>query len=121
MKCLREALRDIPVKNFFPTWGTVFMFITHNFGARWQDEQCQLMMKNVIKGVLLSHIGFVENSSFADQNEVQSFYYFSTSITILVHITMYKEGEIIMKQAYFYILDDKDHDFAYVQHCLLLY
>ena len=100
---------------------TVSTFITHNFKARWQDEQCQLMMKNIPEGVLISHIDFAENYTFAIQNEVQSLYYFSTSVTILVHITMWKEAKTSMKQTHFYVSDDKSHDSAYVQHCLLLH
>jgi len=99
---------------------TVTTFIIYNFRARWQDEQCQLMMANVPKEVVVSHIDYVENYSFAIQNEVQSLYYFSTSVTILVHITMWKEKDEIVKQTHFYISDDKDHDSAFVQHCLLL-
>lgn len=95
--------------------------ITYNFRARWQDEQCQLMMKNVLMGVLVSHIDFGENYTFAIQNEVQGLYYFSKSVTIFVRITMRKGGETVMKQAHFYISDDKDHDYAYVQHCLFLH
>jgi hypothetical protein len=40
-------------------------FITHNFKARWQDEQCQLMMKNVLEGVIVLHINYAKNYSFA--------------------------------------------------------
>ena len=79
------------------------------------------MMENMPKGVVVSHIDFAENYSFAIQNEVQSLYYFSTSVTILVHITMSKEGGQSMKQTHFYISDDKSHDSAFVQHCLMLH
>ena len=121
-KRLKEAFKDMPVQQFLAyTEKTVSTFITHNFKARWQDEQCQLMMKNILEGVLVSHIDFAENYTFAIQNEVQSLYYFSTSVTILVHITMWKEAETIMKQTHFYVSDDKSHDSAYVQHCLLLH
>jgi hypothetical protein len=58
-------------------------------------------MKNLPDGVLVSHIDFAENYNFAIQNEVQSMYYFTTSVTILVHITMWKEGETVMKQLTF--------------------
>lgn len=121
-KRLREAFKETPVDEFLSYMEkTVTTFITHNFRARWQDEQCQKMMKNVPQGVIISHIDFAENYSFAIQNEVQSMYYFSTSVTILVHITMWREGEDIIKQTHFYVSDDKDHDSAYVQHCLLLH
>lgn len=121
-KRLQEAFKLTPVHEFLSyIEKTVTTFITHNFRARWQDEQCQLMMKNVPEGVIISHIDFAENYSFAIQNEVQSMYYFSSSVTILVHITMWREGENIFKQTHFYISGDKDHDSAFVQHCLLLH
>jgi hypothetical protein len=70
-KWLREAFKDIPIEEFLSYMEkTVSTFITHNFRARWQDEQCQIMMKNVPEGVLVSHIDFAENHSFAIQNEV---------------------------------------------------
>lgn len=121
-KRLREAFKETPVHEFLSYMEkTVTTFVTHNFKARWQDEQCQLMLKNIPEGVLVSHIDYAENYTFAIQNEVQSMYYFSTSVTILVHITMWREGDQIMKQTHYYISDDKSHDSAFVQHCLLLH
>jgi hypothetical protein len=121
-KRLKEAFKEILIHVFLSNMEkTMTTFITHNFKARWQDEQCQLMMKNVPEGVIVSHIDYAENYSFAIQNEVQSLYYFSTSVTILVHITMWKEGAETVKQTHIYISDDKEHDSAFVQHCLLLY
>lgn len=106
----------------------VQQFVTHNFIARWQDGECRRMMDNVPCGVLISHIDFAENYTFAIQNEVQSMHWFSSSITILVHITLFKapptddseEGELI-KHTHYYISDDKKHDSLFVQHCLLLH
>jgi hypothetical protein len=121
-KRLKEAFKETHVHVFLSCMEkTITTFITHNFKARWQDEQCQLMMKNVPEGIIVSHIDYTENYSFAIQNEVQSLYYFSMNVTILVHITMWKEGVEIVKQTHFYILDDKEHDSAFIQHCLLLY
>ena len=121
-KCLREAFKETPVHEFLRYMEkTVTTFVIHNFKACWQDEQCQLMLKNIPEGVLVSHIDYAENYTFAIQNEVHSMYYFSTSVTILVHITMWKEGDEIMKQTHYYISDDKTHDSAFVQHCLLLH
>jgi len=64
---------------------------------------------------------YTKNYSFAIQNEVQSLYYFSISATILVHITMWRERDDIMKQTHFDISNNKDHDSTFVQHCFLLY
>lgn len=75
---------------------------------------------------MISHIDFAENYTFAIQNEIQSMHWFSTSITILVHITLYRappteEGANggLIKHTHYYISDDKKHDSLFVQHCLL--
>lgn len=75
----------------------------------------------------MSHIDFAENYTFQIQNEIQSMYFFSESVTILVHITLYRglpttegDGDII-KHSHYYISDDKDHDSLFVQHCLMLH
>jgi hypothetical protein len=121
-KCHRQAFKETPIHEFLSyIEKTVTTFVTHNFKVRWQDEQCQLMMKNIPEGVLDSHIDYAENYKFAIQNEVQKMYYFSTSVTILVHMTMWKEGTEIIKQTHYCILDDKVHDLAFVQHCLMLH
>ena len=65
-------------------------FITHNFVANWQDCECRKMMQHVPQGVLISHIDFAENYSFAIYNEIQSMHWYSTSITILDHITLWR-------------------------------
>jgi len=53
-------------------------------------------------------------------------YWFSSSITILVHISMQREpsedGEgLIKKTTHYYLSDDKQHDSLFVQHCLMLH
>jgi hypothetical protein len=48
-------------------------------------------MENAPARVLISHIDFAENYTFAIQNEVQSIHWFSTGISILVHITLLRE------------------------------
>jgi hypothetical protein len=69
-KRLKEAFKETHVHvSLSYMEKTVTTFITHNFKARWQDEQCQLM-KNVPEGVIVSHIDYAENYSFAIQNEV---------------------------------------------------
>ena len=104
----------------------VCAFIKHNFIANWQDQQCKEMMANVPEGVLISHIDFAENYDFQIQNEVQSMYYMSQSVSLLVHITLKKvrsdEGELVItKYTHYYVSDDKKHDSLFVQHCLLLH
>jgi hypothetical protein len=39
-------------------------FVTHNYVARWQDEQAKMALKSLREGVILSHIDFSENYRF---------------------------------------------------------
>ena len=104
----------------------VAAFIKHDFIANWQDHQCKEMMCNLPKGIIVSHIDFAKNYEFQIQNEVQSMYYISEYVSLLVHITLQKvrDGEVELvtkKHMHYYISDDKKHDSLFVQHCLLLH
>jgi len=58
-KRIKKAFKEILAHEFLSYMEkTVTTFITHNFKARWQDEQCQLMMENVPEGVVISYIDF---------------------------------------------------------------
>ena len=85
---LTESYKETPphelVNYLIPT---LQKFIRHNYVARWQDSQCKLAMSSLPKGFLLSHIDFAENYTFQVQNEVQSQYYYTVAVTILIHIT----------------------------------
>lgn len=84
-------------------------------------------MSGLREGVLLSHIDFVENYTFQVQNEVQSEYYRSVQVTILVHITyrVVRDEDTteltVVKESHFYVSDDRRHDSFFVQYCLLLH
>jgi hypothetical protein len=75
-----------------------------------------MAMQSLREGVILSHIDFSENYRFEPQNELQSEYYDSVNVTILVHITHRtvidpETGvERIVKESHFYVSDDKKHD-----------
>jgi hypothetical protein len=73
-------------------------------------------MSDLPEDTILSHIDFAENYSFKIQNEIQSMYWFSHQVTILVHLT-YKinplfdpevNGFLWIKESQSYILDDKE-------------
>jgi hypothetical protein len=128
-KRIKEAFKETTPGDFVRyLMPKVQNFVTHNFVANWQDDQCKTMMESAPAGVLISHIDFAENYTFAIQNEVQSMHWFSTSISILVHITVWK-GEAtepgqeceVFKQTHYYISDDKKHDSLFVQHCMMLH
>jgi hypothetical protein len=60
------------------------------------------------------------------QNEIQSMHWHSFQVNILVHITFWvdptsgegNDDKKIIKETYFYVSDDKDHDTLFVQYCL---
>jgi hypothetical protein len=62
-------------------------FIRHNFVASWQDKQARLVLESLLAGTIISHVDFAENYSFQVQNKIQSAYYHSYHVTIMVHIT----------------------------------
>lgn len=104
-------------------------YVKYNFIAKWQDEQCSQMMKNLPTNVIISHIIFAKNYSFMIHDEIESMFWHSTQVTILVYIILQSvflddankgNGEIV-KETFFYILDDKEHDTLFVQHYLMLY
>lgn len=95
-------------------------FVRHNFIARWQDDHCKRSMQCMGEGMILSHIDYAENYTFEIQNQIQSMYWCSTQITILVHITYMINGNgETVKDSHFYISDDEKHDSLFVQHCLM--
>ena len=73
-------------------------------------------------------IDFAENYTFVPQKEIQSEYYHSDQVSMLVHI-LYRHAEQnfnhiesmsenrhIIKEYHFYISDDRTHDTYFVQH-----
>ena len=97
-------------------------YIRHNFVARWQSQQFKDCIQRFPRDVVVSVIDFAENYSFKEQNEIQSMHWYSSQVTILVHITYIRDkDDEVLKYIHFYISDDKDHDTLFVQHCLLLH
>jgi hypothetical protein len=95
--------------------------------ARWQDEHFRICRDTFHVGIVLSVVDFAENYTLQPQNEIQSQYYHSEKVNIMVHIT-YRHGpdsneqnKVILKEYHFYISDDRCHDLAYVQHCFQLF
>ena len=91
--------------------------------ARWQDEQLKLCRDMFPLGTIFSVVDFAKNYSLQPQDEIQSQYYHLEQVSIMVHIT-YRHGpdstednQVIFKESHFYISDDRNHNFHYVQHC----
>ena len=80
--------------------------------ARWQDEQFKLCRDMFPLGTILSMVDFAKNYTLQMQNEVQSQYYHSKQVSIMVQITYMhgpnstEENHVILKESYFYISDD---------------
>ena len=107
--------------------GKIQQYIKHVDMARWQDEQFRICRDTFPLGTILSVVDFAENYTLQPQNEIQSQYYHSEQVSIMVHIT-YRHGpdsteekRVIVKESHFYISDDRTHDIHYVQHCFKLF
>ena len=61
--------------------------------AQWQDEQFKLCRDTFPLGTILSVVDFVENYTLQPQNEIQSQYYHSKQVSIMVHITYKHEPD----------------------------
>lgn len=101
---------------------TVQHFIRHNFIARWQSNEAKILKASLQAGAILTHIDFAENYTFEAQNEIQSMYYHSDQVSILVQVTYSatvseldgQEEMQLVRETHYYISDDKMHDTAFV-------
>ena len=126
IRCIREVYKETgPFELLQYLKPTLQHYIHHNFMATWQDTQAKLAMKSLAEEVILFHIDFAENYDFKVHNEIQSEYYESIIVMILVPITYRvqvnrkSDENTVIKEAHFYISDDKSHDILFVQHCLI--
>ena len=104
-------------------------YICHTFFAKWQAQKFQTLRDNLPLGTFILVVDFVENYSFFHQKEIQSDYYFSKQVTIMVHVCYRHaqldldgvqstlEERVIKKEYHFYISDYKEHEIHYVEHC----
>jgi len=128
-KRITEVCRTTPFLEFLTFFKpTVQGFIRHNFEARWQSDQAKLLRVCLQRHTVLSHIDFVENYTFQVQNEIQSMYFNSTQITILVQVTYYittqpgaDEMASLVRETHYCIFDDRSHNTLFVQYCLMLH
>ena len=95
--------------------------------ACWQDENFRACRDTFPIGTILSVVDFVEKYTLQQQNEIQSQYYHSNQVSIMVHITYRhgadctKENRVILKEYHFYISDDNCHDLDFSQHRFQLF
>jgi HD-GYP domain-containing protein (c-di-GMP phosphodiesterase class II) len=62
-------------------------FVSHNFIARWQDQQFRNYLENFPNNIIILVINFAKTYNFEIMNEVQSMHWHNYQITILVHVT----------------------------------
>ena len=79
--------------------------------------------------MILLVVDFAENYTFATQKELQSEYYHSNQVSMLVHvlyghveqnndnIESNNDNRHVIKEYHFYISDEHTHDTRFVQHC----
>ena len=84
---------QVRVCDFIPEFrGNIQWYIQHVDMAWWQDEQFRIFQDTFPPRTILSVVEFVENYTLQPQNEIQSQYYHSEQVSIMVHIT-YRHGK----------------------------
>jgi hypothetical protein len=104
-------------------------FIKHNFVARWQNKKFKTCVKSFSNDCIVFIVDFVKHYTFQIQNEVQSMYWHSYHISILVHILYYlnlnydpyDEDSRVLTKYQFYVSNDQKHDSEFVQHYFQLH
>ena len=71
--------------------GKIQQYIQHVDMAQWQAEQFRICRDTFPLGTILSVVDFAENYTLQPQNEIQSQYYHSEQVSIMVHIR-YRHG-----------------------------
>lgn len=114
-------LHQVQVYEFISEFhGKIQHYIQHVHMARWQDEKFKLCRDTFPLETILSVVEFAENYTLQPQNEIQSQYYHSEQVSIMVHITYMhgpdstKDNQVILKESNLYISDDRTHDFHHV-------
>lgn len=116
------SLKEMSSKELLDLFrGHLSKFIKHNWVYRWQSEQFKECLRIFPDDVVVSVVDFAENYTFKEQNEIQSMHWFSSQVTIFVHITYVRIAGSVHKYYHFYISDDKTHDTLFVQHCFMLH
>ncbi|KAL3688384.1 hypothetical protein R1sor_014693 [Riccia sorocarpa] len=97
-------------------------FVKHDFTQKWQAKQYRQCIKTFPIGTVVSVIDYAENYTFLPRNEIQSGYWTSKQVTILVHIFYYHtqystaDDRDVRKVVHFFISDDRKHDSFFVQY-----
>ena len=66
----------------------IHQYVQHDHLAQWQDEKLIRICRDTFpRGTILSVVYFAENYTLQPQNEIQSQYYQSEQVSLMVHIT----------------------------------
>ena len=86
-KRLEYVEEELPIVTFVDRFKNLIQpYIHHEFFAKWQAQQFQTLRDNFPLGTIVSVVDFAENYSFVHQKEIQSNYFFSKKVTIMVHV-----------------------------------
>ena len=121
-------LHQVQVCDFISEFrGKIQQYIQHVDMAWWQHEKFRICRDTFPLGTILSVVEFAQNYTLQPQNEIQSQYYHSEKVSIMLHIR-YRHGpnsnedkRVILKEIHFYISDDHTHDIHYVQQYFKLF
>ncbi|KAH9311061.1 hypothetical protein KI387_026096, partial [Taxus chinensis] len=125
---------EIPIATFMQSFRSLISpYIKHSHYSKWQATQFKTNRDTFPIGSILSVVDFAENYSFSHQKEIQTQYYHTDQVTIMVQV-FYRHAQLdldgvestyvkrmIKKEYHFYISDDKEHDTHFVQHCFGLF
>ena len=75
--------------------GNIQQYIQHVNMEQWKDEQFIICRDTFPLRIILSVVDFAENYTLQPQNEIQSQYYHSEKVSIMVHIT-YRHGPVLV-------------------------
>ncbi|KAL3688361.1 hypothetical protein R1sor_014670 [Riccia sorocarpa] len=114
---LELVLVETPVSEFIQFMKSKLAhFVKHDFIQKWQAKQYRQCIKTFPIGTVVSVIDYAENYTFLPRNEIQSKYWTSKQVMILVHIFYYHsqfstaDDWDVRKVVHFFISDDRKHD-----------
>jgi len=70
----------------------IYKYTKHSHRARWKDLKFKKSHEIFPQGIILERVDFPENYTFVAQNEIQSQYYHSDEVSMLVHV-QYRHAE----------------------------
>lgn len=106
----------------------IYKYIKHLHMSRWKAFEFKHSREVFQPCTILSVVEFVDNFKFYPQIEIESYYYHSDQVSILVHVLYIHaqlnidgrdstdESRDVIKEYHFYINDDRENETLFLQH-----